>query len=297
MEKMFTGVYPAVVTPFNSDGSYDFAAARKHIDWLIDNGIKGLCLMCAAGEYQSVSMEEHMAYVSEMVPYARDRASVMVGATRERPEDVVALMRHAKTCGAHAAMVLPAFYYHMPQDEIVKHYAFIGDNVDLPIMVYNSPGSCGVLIEGETIDKLCALKNVRIVKETSCDMGNVTDTTGRVPAHVSVMCGCENLLFESYAVGTCGWVSLVANFLPKLALEFHHAMYEDRDYAKGLAIHRKLLPVMTFLENYPKTVQAAKYIVTAFAGIDVGKVRRPRYELSEAEKAYVVEKTRIKTLF
>lgn len=297
MAKTFFGVYPAVFTPFTKDGAFNFDAARKHLDWLIDNGIRGLCLMCAAGEYQSVSNDEHMAYVKEIVPYVKDRASVMVGATRERPEEVVALMENAKKYGAHAAMVLPSFYYHMPQDEIVKHYAFINDNVDLPIMVYNSPGSCGVLIEGETIDKLCRLKNVRIVKETSCDMGNVTDTTGRVPEHISVMCGCENLLYESYAVGTCGWISLVANFLPGLAVEFHKAMYEDRDFERGLAIHRRLLPIMTFLETYPKTTQAAKFITTTLAGIDVGYVRRPRHELSDAEKAYVLEKTGIRNLF
>lgn len=297
MEKLFAGVYPAVVTPFTAEGAFDIGAAKRHADWLLENGIRGLCLLCAAGEYQSVTNEEHMAYTREMVPYLRDRASIMIGATRERPDDVVRLMQNARDCGAHAAMVLPPFYYHMSQDEMVKHYAYINDRVDLPIMVYNSPGSCGVLIEGATIDKLCGLRNVRVVKETSGDMANITDTTGRVPAHVSVMCGCENLLYESYAVGTCGWISLVANFLPKLSLEFHKAMYEDRDFAKGLAIHRRLLPLMAFLETYPKTVQAAKYIITKFLAIDVGAVRRPRYELSDAEKAFVLEKTGIQALF
>lgn len=297
MPKTFVGVYPALVTPFKKNGDFDFEAAKKHVDWLLDNGITGLCLLCAAGEYQSITNDEHIAYVKEMVPYVKDRASVMVGATRERPEDVVRLMKNAKECGAHAAMVLPAFYYHMPQDEIVKHYTYISENVDLPIMVYNSPGSCGVLIEGETIDKLCKIRNVRVIKETSCDMANVTDTTGRVPEDISVMCGCENLLFESYAVGTCGWISLVANFLPKLCVEFHKAMYEDKDYEKGLAIHRKLLPAMTFLEQYPKTTQATKYIITTFAGIDVGYVRTPRYELADEEKAFILEKTRLKSLF
>ena len=106
----FAHVYPAMVTPMHEDGSFNLEAAKKHADWMISEGIDGLGILMAAGEYQSMSLEEHKAYIREMVPYVKDRVSVIVGCSRERPEDVVELMENAREAGASAAMVLPSFY-------------------------------------------------------------------------------------------------------------------------------------------------------------------------------------------
>ncbi|RGY99673.1 dihydrodipicolinate synthase family protein [Clostridium sp. AM58-1XD] len=77
----FTHVFPAMVTPMYEDGSFNYEAAKKHADWMIENGIGGIGVLMAAGEYQSMSLEEHKAYVNEMVPYIKAKgASVIIGA-------------------------------------------------------------------------------------------------------------------------------------------------------------------------------------------------------------------------
>ena len=65
----FAHVYPAMVTPMHEDGSFNLEAAKKHADWMISEGIDGLGILMAAGEYQSMSLEEHKAYIREMVPF------------------------------------------------------------------------------------------------------------------------------------------------------------------------------------------------------------------------------------
>ena len=82
MNKQFQGIYAVVVTPFYEDGTFDVESAKKNLDWLIEQGVQGVCILGATGEYQSISDEEHMAYVKEIVPYVKDRVSVIVG----RPE-------------------------------------------------------------------------------------------------------------------------------------------------------------------------------------------------------------------
>ena len=83
-------------------------------------------------------MEEHKAYCREMIPYIKARgASVIVGCSRERAADAVELMENAREAGADAAMVLPSFYYHPDQNEILAHYQYLNDHSDLDIMVYN----------------------------------------------------------------------------------------------------------------------------------------------------------------
>ena len=57
MNKEFKGVYAVAVTPFHKDGSFDFEAAKRHLDYLIESGVHGICILGATGEYQSVTLE------------------------------------------------------------------------------------------------------------------------------------------------------------------------------------------------------------------------------------------------
>lgn len=295
MNKHYARVYPAVVTPMNADGSFNYEAAKKHVDWLISEGLTGLGLLMAAGEYQSVTLEEHKAYIREMVPYVKGRASVIVGATRERPEDVVELMENAREAGADAAMVLPSYYYHMGQSELIEQYKYINDHSGLDIMVYNNPVHSSP-IELDTIEEICKLERVKIIKESSCKIDVMTDYIFRIPDKVGMMCGCDYLLYPAYVTGATGWISMTANILPRLSADFHKAMLEEHDFAKGFELYKKLWPVLTVVERFPKPTQAVKYILKEVLGIDAGTVRRPRHELSDDEKRYVLETTNIQAL-
>ena len=174
-----------------------------------------------------------MAYVKEIVPYVKDRVSVIVGASRERPEDVVKLVNNIKECGAHAAMVLPSFYCHPAQDEIVEHYRYIEEQTQFPIVAYNNPGSAGIEIGKEAFQEIMALPYTAIVKESSGSMQKLTEVLMDAPDKVSVFCGCDNLAYESFADGACGWICMLANVAPKQCVELYQAVYVEGDLKKG----------------------------------------------------------------
>lgn len=294
----FTHVFPAMVTPMKEDGSFNYEVAKKHADWMIDNGIGGIGVLMAAGEYQSMSLDEHKAYVNEMVPYIKARgASVIIGASRERVEDVVDLMENAREAGADAAMVLPSFYYGQSQGEIIDHYTYINDHSGLDIMVYNNPNVTSG-ITAETMRKLYELEHVRIVKDASMEIDIMTDFIFEADKteDVGVLCGCDYLLYQAYATGAIGWISMTANILPKLSAEFHKAMIVEKDYLKGLEIYKKLYPVVNMTERFPKPTQAVKYILEEVYGFEEGICRRPRRGLSEDEKKLVMEWSNMEAL-
>lgn len=291
----FAHVYPAMVTPFNQDGSFNYETAKKHADWMISEGITGVGILMAAGEYQSMTLEEHKEYVREMVPYVKERgASVIVGCTRERPEDVVELMENAREAGADGAMVLPSFYYRMDQKELLEHYKYINDHSGLDIMVYNNPHS-STPISTETMAELYKLEHVKMVKDASMTIDVMTDYIfeANKTEDVSVLCGCDYLLYQAYATGATGWVSMTANILPKLSAEFHKAMIVEKDFEKGLEIFKKLYPVVNMTERFPKPTQAVKYILEEVYGFEEGICRRPRRGLSDEEKKHVLESSNI----
>lgn len=289
MNQNFKGVYAVVVTPFKEDGSFDFDASKAHLDWLIENGIKGVCILGATGEYQSITNEEHKAYVKEIVPYIKDRVSVFVGVSRERPEEVVELMNNAWECGANAGMALPPFYSHPDQNEIVAYYKYINDNTKLPVIVYNNPGSAGVDISLKTFEEVLKFENAKIVKESTGDVKRLTEVLYAAPEDVSVLCGCDNMAYESFAAGAHGWISMAANFAPKDCVELYESITEKKDFDKAREIYGRLLPALNTLESFPKPVQAIKCVLKTVKGIKSGCVRKPRMELTDAEIKYVLE--------
>lgn len=295
MNKQFQGIYAVVVTPFYEDGTFDVESAKKNLDWLIEQGVQGVCILGATGEYQSISDEEHMAYVKEIVPYVKDRVSVIVGASRERPEDVVKLVNNIKECGAHAAMVLPSFYCHPAQDEIVEHYRYIEEQTQFPIVAYNNPGSAGIEIGQDAFRQIMALPYTAIVKESSGSMQKLTEVLIDAPEKVSVFCGCDNLAYESFADGACGWICMLANVAPKQCVDLYQAVYVEEDLKKGKEIYKEILPALNVLESFPKPVQALKYGLSK-KGLNGGYVRRPRMELNEEEKIYLSEAMKFETL-
>ena len=295
MNKQFQGIYAVVVTPFHEDGTFDVESAKKNLDWLIEQGVQGVCILGATGEYQSISDEEHMAYVKEIVPYVKDRVSEIVGASRERPEDVVKLVNNIKECGAHAAMVLPSFYCHPAQDEIVEHYRYIEEQTQFPIVAYNNPGSAGIEIGQDAFRQIMALPYTAIVKESSGSMQKLTEVLIDAPEKVSVFCGCDNLAYESFADGACGWICMLANVAPKQCVDLYQAVYVEEDLKKGKEIYKEILPALNVLESFPKPVQALKYGLSK-KGLNGGYVRRPRMELNEEEKTYLSEAMKFETL-
>lgn len=287
MIKKFIGTYAVVVTPFLENGDFDIPSAKAHIDWLIEKGIHGLCILGATGEYQSITNEEHKAYVKEIVPYVNHRIPVIVGVSRERPDDVVELMENARECGADACMALSPFYCHPAQDEIVAFYQYLSDHTEMPFVVYNNPGSAGVDIAPETYKKLLTIPRAALVKESTGQIQRLTEVVNEAPDSVSVFCGCDSLAFESFAAGACGWISMAANFAPVDCAELFQAVFQEKEYEKARAIYKRILPLLNLLESFPKPVQANKYILKKYCGIESGFVRRPRLELNQEEKDYI----------
>lgn len=286
MNTCFEGVYAVAVTPFKEEGSFDFEAAKKHLDYLIQSGIPGIVVLGATGEYMSISDEEHKAYIREIVPYICNRVKVIVGATREQAEDTINLVNHAAFCGAHGAMVLTPPYCHPAQDEIIENYKHIIEHVSIPLVLYNNPGSCGVDIEKETYRKLMHMDGFGIVKESSGSIQKLTQVINDAPASLSIFCGCDNLAFESFAAGANGWISMLANVAPKMCLELFDLAYRRQDFKKARTLYQTMLPALNILESFPKPIQALKYLLNLSHGTG-GYVRRPHLELTDSEKEYV----------
>lgn len=297
MNKKYAGVYPVSITPFKENGTFDLRAAKEHVDYLIESGVHGICVWGATGEYQSITLAEHKAYVKEMVPYIKDRVPVIVGCTREMPDEAADLARNAFEYGASAVMILPTYYCHPSQDEIYEYYKYIAEHINGgEIMIYNNPSSAGVEIEKDTYKRLMELDQVCVVKESSGNIRKLTEVLNDASDHISVFCGWDNMAYESFMCGATGWISMLANLAPKQCVALFEAVYSEKNYEKARNIYCEILPGLTALETVAKPVQAIKYVLD-LKGHTGGYCRRPRIALTEAEQQEVKELFDLNVLF
>ena len=102
------------------------------------------------------------------------RVPVIIGAVSTNVDVTLEVAKHAASIGADGVMILPPPGLHPSQDEIYAFYKHISENVTLPVMIYNNPGSSGVNILPETLDKIADLPHMGFLKESTGDIMRLT---------------------------------------------------------------------------------------------------------------------------
>jgi len=173
---VFKGSMPALVTPFRN-GKVDDKAFVALVERQLAAGTHALVPCGTTGESATLSHEEHMHVVELCVKTAAGRVPVIAGTGSNSTDEAISLTRHAKSIGAHAALVVNPYYNRPTQDGVYAHYKTLNEAVQLPIFVYNVPGRTGSDVQPELIGRLASLPNVIGIKDASGDVARVARHT------------------------------------------------------------------------------------------------------------------------
>ncbi len=284
--KELKGIYAVTVTHFNADQSINYDDAKKHLDWLLDNGVHGILPVGATGEFSALSISERKEYAEFVMKTVNGRVPVCVGAVALKVTDVLELAEHAHSIGADAIMCLPPAL-HLSQEEIYNFYKVLSENVKLSVMVYNNPGSAGFDVQPETLERIVKLPYMNYIKESTGEMQRLTRVVDELEGQIVAFCGCETLAMESFVMGAQGWVCVAANFAPKMTSQLFELTHAGK-LAEAREIYKKLLPFLRLLEDSGQLWQVAKYLVYK-QGLGNGHLRLPRIAISDDVKASVEE--------
>ena len=138
-QPLFQGALTALITPFR-DGAVDEAAFTKLVERQIAAGIHGLVPVGTTGETATLSHDEHRRVVELCVKTAAGRVPVIAGAGSNSTEEAIELVRHAKTVGADAALVVTPYYNRPNQEGLYRHSEAINDAVQLSVLAPSGPG-------------------------------------------------------------------------------------------------------------------------------------------------------------
>jgi 4-hydroxy-tetrahydrodipicolinate synthase len=219
---MFRGVLPALVTPFR-DGQVDEDAFVALVERQIAGGAHGLVPVGTTGESATLSHEEHRRVVELCVRTARGRVPVVAGGGSNSPSAAIDLVRHAKTVGADAALVVTPYYNRPSQEGLYAHYKAINDAVQLPILVYNVPARTSVDISNDTLARLAKLPNIVGVKDATGDLGRASLQRLECGEEWVMLSGNDDSGLGYMAHGGHGCISVTCNVAPEQTT----AMYND----------------------------------------------------------------------
>jgi 4-hydroxy-tetrahydrodipicolinate synthase len=286
---MFRGVYTVLVTPFNSADEVDYEGLRRNVEWQIQEGINGLVVNGSTSEFASLEDYEREKTAATVLNTVAGKIPVLVGASAETTQKAIYYAKSAKESGAQGVLVLPPYYYKPNQEEIFRHFALIADAVDVPIMIYNNPFTTGVDIQPETVKRMVDYhSNLSYIKECTGDIKRLRQLQLLCGDKIKIFCGWEDLAFESFLMNASGWISVIGNITPKLAVELFVEVAEKKNFDKGWKIYKSMLPMLQFLEYRGKAPQTLKYCLERI-GLVGGTVRLPRLPLSDEDKRDIDE--------
>ena len=275
----FTGSIVALVTPMLEDGSVDYPALKRLIDWHIQEGTACVCVVGTTGESPTVDVEEHCQIIKTAVEHAAGRIPIMAGTGANSTREAIALSRFAKQVGADCALSVVPYYNKPSQEGIYQHFKAIAEAVDLPTMLYNVPGRTVADMLPDTTLRCAGLPGVFGIKEASGNLDQIATILKHRPKDFLVISGDDALTLPILALGGDGVISVVGNALPtEFARLVEAAMAGDMPTARRE--HFKLLEFMTqlFAEGNPGGIKEALKTL----GLCGNQLRLPLVPVSEA---------------
>lgn len=281
---LITGSIVALVTPMLPDGSVDYPALRKLIDWHIDQGTDCIGVVGTTGESPTVSVQEHCEIIRVSVEQAAGRAPIMAGCGSNCTAEAIELARFAKSVGADCQLQVVPYYNKPTQEGQYQHFKAIAEAVELPMVLYNVPGRSVADMTLETVLRLAALPGIVGIKEATGNIERAQWLIREAPAGFAIYSGDDPTAVALMLCGGHGNISVSANVVPRLMHELCVAAIAG-DVKTAMAIQFKLLPLHKnlFVEANPIPVKWA----VARMNLCGGTLRLPMTPLTSANQPMV----------
>ncbi len=279
--EMWQGVFPAITTPFDSDGGVDHEFLAGHSRRLVAAGSRGIVALGSLGEGATLTFDEKVEVLGTLVKAVGDRVPVVAGIAALSTDEAVRLAQAAAKVGCRGLMVLPPYVHKGDWPETRAHVLAVINATPLSCMLYNNPAAYGIDFTPEQVRELADADNLHAVKDSSGDVRRITAMRALLGDRLALFVGLDDALVEGVAAGATGWVAGLVNALPEESvLLFEHAA-EGRS-AEARKLYEWFLPLLK-LDTVPKFVQLIK-LVQKECGLGSERVRPPRLELEGAER-------------
>ena len=252
------GSIVALVTPMQDDGSVDYAALRKLIDWHIAEGTDCIGVVGTTGESPTVNVQEHCEIIRVSVEQSAGRVPIMAGCGANSTAEAIELARFAKKVGADCQLQVVPYYTKPTQEGQYLHFKSIAEAVDLPLILYNVPGRAVADLQHDTVLRLAQVSGIVGIKEATGNIERAQWLIKEAPKGFAIYSGDDPTAVALMLCGGHGNVSVTANVAPRLMHELCMAAIAG-NVQRAMEIQLQLLPLhkALFVESNPIPVKWA----------------------------------------
>ena len=257
-QNKFRGLGIALITPFKMDGSIDFDALDRLVEYQIKGGADFLCIMGTTAETPTLSRNEKRLLKEHLVERVAGRVPLLMGCGGNNTAAILDELQNEDWRGIDGILSVTPYYNKPSQEGLYQHYAAIAKVSPLPIVLYNVPGRTGVNMKAETTLQLARdFDTIVAIKEASGIIPQMDDIIKNKPQNFDVISGDDGITFPLITLGAVGVISVIGNALPtefsrmvRLALK--------GEYSTSLTIHHKFAELfkLLFVDGNPAGVKA-----------------------------------------
>ena len=258
VHNIFKGLGIALITPFKEDGSVDYDALIRLVDYQLNNGADFFCILATTGETPTLTREEKQKIKDLVVDYVQARVPILIGCGGNNTAAVVEELQTADFKGIDGILSVCPYYNKPSQEGLYQHFKAIAAATQLPVVLYNVPGRTGVNLQAATTVRLARdCQNIVAIKEASGNLEQVDEIIKNKPADFDVISGDDSLTFPMVSCGAVGVISVIGNALPK---EFSRMIRLQMrgEYDPARTIHHRFTDLFSllFVDGNPAGVKA-----------------------------------------
>jgi 4-hydroxy-tetrahydrodipicolinate synthase len=269
------GSFVALITPFNTDGTVDFAAFRELLAFQARHGTAAVLIMGSTGETSMLSPEEKKQIIVETAKMKTPGMPIFFGCTGNNTAATIASVKFAADNGADGAILAAPAYICAPEADIERFFLDVADATDLPLGIYNNPPRVKSDLHWDHLLRIFRHPNYVVHKESTARVGQVAQVLAARP-DVAVMC-CDSpnlgLVVPTMSLGGHGTANMTGNVAPaELAtISTPWTSYAEAESFKTMYL--RLLPLLHFTYSAINPV-AVKSLMKAL-GMPAGDLRKP----------------------
>ena len=258
VHNIFKGLGIALITPFKEDGSVDYEALIRLVDYQLSNGADFFCILATTGETPTLTAAEKLKIKDTVVDYVQARVPILMGCGGYNTAAVVEELKTGDFRGVDGILSICPYYNKPSQEGLYQHFKAIANATTLPVVLYNVPGRVGVNMTAETTLRLANdCMNIVAIKEASGNFTQIDDIIKNKPSHFEVISGDDGITFPLITLGAVGVISVIGNALPN---EFGRMvrLALSGNYSDALTIHHKFTELfkLLFVDGNPAGVKA-----------------------------------------
>ena len=279
MTSKFSGTGVALITPFDANGSVDYAALTKLVKFVSGNGVSYLVALGTTAETPTLTADEKAKILACIKAANTAKLPLMVGVGGNNTAEVVEKIRHFDFGGVDALLSVTPYYNKPSQQGMYEHYTVAADASPVPVMLYNVPGRTGVNLAADTTLRLAQHKNIFSIKEASGNLSQMGCILRDKPKDFLVISGDDGLALPLMSIGGDGVISVAANAIPKQVSDMINLALAQK-YNEAAQLHLRMIELIDalFAEGSPAGIKAA---LTCKSMI-INKLRLPLVPVSVA---------------